>query len=415
MKYENIIAIAVMSLLFSGCGGVDTPDRTNLIGGEVVVDIDGESIKKTMLDANMPGVTADTEVYGYKAYKIPYVTTDEMGNSVSASGLMVVPTGMPALVYQIGLSLVSDNHGTIMADYEAPTVMAMQNSSPEGSAVILTSLAGFITLQPDYIGFGDSRENYHPYMLKKSLANDSIDFIIQAQKFANENNIKLNGQLFLTGYSEGGYASMATIKRIEETTNIKVAMSAPMAGPYDLNITTFGILSQSNISRPSFIADIGYAYGVTYNQEMDDIFNEPYASKMDELFSGVYNSREIDAELTTTITGNYGLYKPSFVNDFFVNSDNWLRKAVLANSVDSWVPKTPIRLLHCEGDDIIPYAISELTEKKMIMAGATDISLVPIESTLGINKKMGHISCAVFAYGLTAQMFSTVRKNTMKY
>ncbi|SFV51958.1 Lysophospholipase [hydrothermal vent metagenome] len=415
MKYENIIAIVVMSILFSGCGGIDTPNSINPIGGEMLMDIDGDSIKKTLLDANLPGVTEDTTVYGYKAYKIPYVTTDEKGNSVSASGLMVIPTGMPDLVYQIGLSMVSDDHGTIMADYEAPTVSAMQNSSPEGSAVILTSLAGFITLQPDYVGFGDSRESYHPYMLKKSLANASIDFIIQAQKFANENNIKLNGQLFLTGYSEGGYASMATIKAIEERTNIKVAMSAPMAGPYDLNSTAFGILSQSNISAPSFIADIGYAYGVTYNENMEDIFNEPYASTVDELFSGVYNRKEVDSKLTTTVTGNYGLYKPSFVNDFFSNSDNWFRKAVLVNSIDKWAAKTPIRLVHCKGDDIIPYAISELTEKKMKMAGAKDVSLIPVESTLGINREMGHLSCAIFAYGLTAKMFSKVRKNTMKY
>ena len=34
-------------------------------------------------------------VYGYKAYKIPYTTTDEEGNSVKVSGLMVVPTGVP--------------------------------------------------------------------------------------------------------------------------------------------------------------------------------------------------------------------------------------------------------------------------------------------------------------------------------
>jgi len=415
IKYSRLMAIIGLSVILVGCGGVDTPDRVNPIGGEVVVDMDGASIKKIMLDANMPGVDDSTVVYGYKAYKIPYVTTDEFGKSISASGLMIIPTGMPEMVYQIGLSMVSDDHGTIMADYEAPTVMAMQNSSPEGSAVILTSLAGFVTLQPDYIGFGDARENYHPYVLEKSLANSTVDFIIQAQKFARENNIKLNGQLFLTGYSEGGYASMATIKQIEQSTNIKVAMSAPMAGPYDLNSTAFGVLSQSEIAVPSFIADIGYAYGMTYNQEMEDIFNEPYASKMDELFSGVYNRQEVDKELVTTVTGNFGLYKPSFVNDFFSNPKNWFREAVVKNSVDNWASKTPIRLVHCEGDDIIPYAISEITLKRMTMAGSTDISLIPVESTLGMNRKLGHASCAIFAYGLTAQMFSTVRKNTMKY
>jgi len=415
MKYSKLLVTVLFSLVLVGCGGLDTPDRVNPIGGEVVVDMDCASVKKSLLDANMPNVDDSTVVYGYKAYKIPYVTTDEFGRAVSASGLMVVPTGMPDVVYQIGLSMVSDDHGTIMADYEAPTVMAINSSSPEGSAVILTSLAGFITLQPDYVGFGDARESYHPYMLKKSLANSTVDFIIQAQKFANENNIKLNGQLFLTGYSEGGYASMATIKMIEESTNIKVAMSAPMAGPYDLNSTAFGVLSQSEIAVPSFIADIGYAYGATYHQEMEDIFNEPYASKMDELFSGAYNRKEIDNQLVTTVTGNHGLYSPAFVNDFFTNPKNWFREAVLENNIDRWASKTPIRLVHCEGDDIIPYAISELTEKRMKMAGSKDVSIVPVESTLGIKRKLGHVSCAMFAYGLTAEMFATVRKNTMQY
>jgi hypothetical protein len=414
-KYRKFVAILGLTIIFTGCGSVDTPDRVNPIGGEVVVDMDGASIKKTLLDANTPGVDASTVVYGYKAYKIPYVTTDEFGRSISASGLMVIPTGMPDMVYQIGLSMVSDDHGTIMADYEAPTVMAIQNGSPEGSAVILTSLAGFVTLQPDYVGFGDARESYHPYVLKKSLANATVDFIIQAQKFAMENNIKLNGQLFLTGYSEGGYASMATIQQIEQSTNIKVAMSAPMAGPYDLNTTAFGVLSMSEIAYPSFIADIGYAYGMTYNQNMEDIFNQPYASTVDELFSGAYNREEIDKELVTTVTGNFGLYKPSFVNDFFTNSQNWFRQAVIENSVDNWSAKTPIRLVHCEGDDIIPFAISQLTEKRMTTAGSVDVSLIPVEATLGINRKLGHIPCAIFAYGLTADMFATVRKNTMKY
>ncbi|MEA3491356.1 MAG: hypothetical protein U9R27_05595, partial [Campylobacterota bacterium] len=170
MKYVMKVLLLVSVLLFVGCGGLDEPQNEQVIGGEIVVDMGGDSVKKSLLDANMPGVTQDTAVYGYRAYKIPYYTTNEQGQSVLVSGLMVVPTGMPEQVYEIGLSLVSDDHGTIMANYEAPTPMALSSASPEGSAIILTSLAGFVTLQPDYIGFGDSLAEYHPFVMKKSLA-----------------------------------------------------------------------------------------------------------------------------------------------------------------------------------------------------------------------------------------------------
>ena len=122
--------------------------------------------------------------------------------------------------------MVSDDHGTIFANKKAPSVIASDTGSPSGSAIIITSIGGFATLKPDYIGFGDSKEHYYPYVLKDSLANSTVDFIKKVKVFAKDNNITLNNQLFLTGYSEGGYASMATLKKIEEEqlTDLKVSI-----------------------------------------------------------------------------------------------------------------------------------------------------------------------------------------------
>ena len=416
MKHIVKISLLTVTLLFTGCLGLDEPDNENALGGTVLVDMDGASVKKSLIDANMPGVDESSTVYGYRAYKIPYLTTNEEGQTISASGLMVVPTGMPDMVYQIGLSLVSDDHGTIMKDSQAPTVLAQQSNSPDGSAIILTSLAGFVTLQPDYVGFGDSRENYHPFVLKKSLANATIDFIYAAQSFAAENNIKLNGQLFLTGYSEGGYAAMATLQAIEKGHKfLDVAMAAPMAGPYDVNRTAFGVLSQPNISVPSFMANVGYSYATAYNQPLDSVFNEPYASEVEELMSGAYSRVEIDEQLTDVTTGNFGLFTMEFVKEFFANEDQWFRQAVVQNNVYAWVPNAPVRLVHCEGDDVIPYSISELTANTMNKMGAKNVALMPVESLLGLSRKVGHSECGLYAYGLTAQIFAEVRKNTMKY
>ena len=192
--------------------------------------------------------------------------------------------------------------------------------------LILTSLGGFATLQPDYIGFGDSKEHYHPFVLKDSLANATVDFIKQVKVFAKENNITLNNQLFLTGYSEGGYASMATLKKIEEEglTNLKVTMSAPMAGPYALKTMADGVFSQPKLGVPSFMANVGYAYAKANNQEVTSIINEPYASKLPTLFNGDLDRTKIDPQLTQDTTGATGLFAQNLVTDYTIKCCNKL-------------------------------------------------------------------------------------------
>lgn len=416
MKRRISVLLVVSGLFFTGCGSLDKPNNEKVNGGEIVVDIDGAVLKGSLLDAKTPGVTEETTVYGYKAYKIPYTTTDEEGNSVAVSGLMVIPTGLPDVVSsRLGLSMVSDDHGTIFSNAEAPVVIAGTNNAPDGSSIILTSLFGFVTLQPDYIGFGDSSDHYHPFVLKKSLANATVDFIKAAKHFAGENAINLNGQLFLTGYSEGGYAAMATLQKIEQEGQMQVSLAAPMAGPYALETLAMAVLSQPTLSVPSFMADVGYAYALAYDEDVASVINEPYASSLEDLLDGSKSRTAIDAELTQVTTGPEGLFNPLFVEDFFTNPNNWFTKATQENDVHAWVPKTAVRLVHCEGDDVIPYQISELTAGTMQKLGATNVALVPVEKTLGIPKLVGHSDCGVLAYGVAGNIFATVRKATVGY
>ena len=421
MKSISKLVLAVSVLFFVGCGDLDQPVNEQVSGGEVVVDLDGESIKGNLIAAGAPGVDESTTVYGYKAYKIPYTTTDEEGNSVAVSGLMVVPTGVPEAVNQAGFSLVSDSHGTIFANSEAPTVIAAGTNSPDGSSIILTSLFAFVTLQADYIGFGDSSDHYHPFILKKSLANSTADFIVAAKEFAANNAINLNGQLFLTGYSEGGYAAMAALKKIEQEGQLQVTMAAPMAGPYAVESMAMGVLSQPTISVPSFMANIAYAYTNAYDEDIASVVNEPYASKLEDLFDGSKTRSEIDPELTTVTTGPDGLFNPTFVNDFFADPDSCCRTSLRNNDVHTWVPKTAVRLVHCLGDDVIPYAISELAEGTIqAMSGNTaNVALVPVEIAVTQDPatalRYGHSECGAVAYGEAATMFAETRKATIGY
>jgi len=412
--------LAVSAVIMVGCGDLHQPTNDEVNNGKIVVDLDGDSIKKSLLDAHVPGITEESVVYGQKAYKIPYTTTDEEGNEVEVSGYMVVPKGLPeALIADKGYSVVSDDHGTIFANNDAPTVLPELSNMPAGASIILTSLAGFVTLQPDYIGFGDSKDHYHPFVLKKSLANATVDFIRAAKAFALENDIHLNGQLFITGYSEGGYAAMATLQKIEQEGllgELPVTMAAPMAGPYDLNTTAFGVLSQPVLGVPSFMANVGYAYAKAYDKPLDSIINEPYASKLPTLFDGTKDRTLIDPELTHKTTGEDGLFTPQLVGDFFRNPHNWFREAVVENSLHVWAPQTTVRLLHCKSDDVIPYGISQITEGTMQHLGARDVVLLPIEDTLGMTgAQIGHAACGQLGYSLASHIFADVRKATIGY
>ncbi|CAA6810515.1 MAG: Lysophospholipase (EC [uncultured Sulfurovum sp.] len=414
-KIIKHIIMVVSLLLMVGCGDeLAQPSNEQAKGGELLVNFSSVLMKKTLIEAKL--ADEETTVFGYKAYKVPYTTTNEEGEEVKVSGLFVIPTGLPTAAQSLGLSMVSDDHGTIFANSRAPSVSANNNGTPDGSAIILTALGGFATLQPDYIGFGDSVEHYHPFVLKDSLANATVDFIKQVKIFAVDNNITLNNQLFLTGYSEGGYAAMATLKKIEEeTTGLTVSMTAPMAGPYAVKTMADAVLSTPKLAVPSFMANLGYAYAKANDQVLSTLINEPYASKLPTLLNGDINRTEIDAELTVATTGASGLFVQNFVSDYFTNESNWFKEAVIQNNVHTWVPTTSVKLVHCQGDDVIPYAISELTEGTMTAMGASSVSLVPVEQTLGLDYNVTHGACAVLAYKVTTGIFGQVRKASIGY
>ncbi len=76
-------------------------------------------------------------------------------------------------------------------------------------------------------------------------------------------------------------------------------------------------------------------------------------------------------------------------------------------------------MVHCLGDEVIPYAISELTEGTMLQMGATNVALVPVEVAVTQDPatalRYGHSECGPVAYGVAATMFAQTRKATIGY
>jgi pimeloyl-ACP methyl ester carboxylesterase len=300
-----------------------------------------------------------------RAYKIVYNTPDPQGKMIRASGALLVPvTDTPAPV-------LSFQHGTITNDHSAPS--NYESSSEIYTFGTILASTGYVISAPDYIGYGESRDLPHPYEHAHSLASASLDMLRAVKEYTGESGIQLNGQLFLAGYSEGGYATMALHKLIEEqhADEFTVTASAPGAGAYNKTSFARDILASSQplqfISNYLWVLD---TYNRVYdiNQPLTYYLNEPYATRVQQ--NGV----------NATIDRNpQQLFTPAFRESIANGTNSAMLAAFADNDVYDWAPKAPMRLYHGTEDDFVPFYNSQDAYDAMQRNGATQVELRRIE------------------------------------
>ena len=398
MKKLQHILITSTAFILIDCGGSSSWES------ETAKELQNSTSEQTQQNLDNNGYPTDQyQIHGYKSYKISYSTTDEDGKEVQASGLFTVPRNIDP---NKGVALVSYSHGTISLNTNAPSVYSQNHKLPHYSAIFFTIYGGMATASADYIGYGDSKTHYHPYLLKKSSVNANIDFIKAVKKFANKQGIKLNSNLFVTGYSEGGYIAMATLQKLEEQ-NIEVKAAAPMAGPYDLKYAADSALGLKSEDM-SFVASYNIltfnAYAKAYNKNISTIIKPPYDKKIDTLLDKKHSFKDIARELPDNLDD---LMQEDFKNSYINNSDNWFVTALKDNSVNSWLPKSKLRIVHCKSDDQVPYTIAKNTYNSMKEKGADIELIVPDKDTDGY----GHIDCSAPALSSTVYWFYNLNSN----
>ncbi len=407
MNQENplgylLIASSLSLALLGGCGSYSHEDE-NIIGKDTLISFKPMfDISSKQLQPKVSAIAPGHPAFGIKGYRVVYKTHDDLGNEVNASALITVPVpsslileGLKKQGKNFTISMVEDNHGTIFPDSQAPTSSVIATHKPSSIAVLFSGVGGFMTIQPDYIGYGQSANHIHPYLLKKSSANTVIDLLKSAIKFGNDNSLPLNGQIFLTGYSEGGYVTLAAQEEIEKNhPELHLKGVVGMSGPYNLALVGMGVLSQPQIARPDFIGAIINSYANVYGYKLDDIINAQYASKLPTLYDKKKTGEEIMAELTHETKD---FITPTYRADFLQNDKNPLKLAFVKNSVDNFKPTTPTRLFYCGGDKTVPAAISLKASKSMGV------------DAFDINSSLSHAECAVPAYGATLKYFDELR------
>lgn len=277
---------------------------------------------------------------------ITYFSSDFNGNEIRVSGALMVPQ-------TAGISpMLSIQHGTKTRRDEVASVSAL--NSMEGVTALLTASLGYITCVPDYPGFGVS-QTLHPYTHAASLAVSVIDLLRAARTYCENNNIQTDGRLFLTGYSEGGYATLAVHKELQQknSTEFTVTAAAPMAGTYDLKGTADFLFLQPVYNYPANMAFFIYAYNQIYGWDrLEEIFRAPYAAQIPGLFDGTKTFAEINAQLPAQVDL---LIQAQFISDYFDGQETEFENALYENSPIDWQPLAPMHFFHGDADDVAPY------------------------------------------------------------
>jgi hypothetical protein len=262
--------------------------------------------------------------------------------------------------------------------------------------VELIASMGYVVVIADYPGFGESSGIPHPYLIKEPTVRSLIDLLYSAKEMVNSEfpGITIKNEYYLLGYSQGGWATLALHKAMEldYSSDFNLKGSSCGSGPYDILQLLQGMVNKPTYPMPYYLAYIYNAYS-DYNQFTNpatDIFNEPYASRVSTLFTGLLTSDQINSQLTTSIPG---LISADFISGFLTSAKySPVRAALTSNSISAWHTTRPVLFVHGGNDTQVDPVSTENFYNAMIQAGtSTEICtkiVVP-----GVNHSDGAVPC----------------------
>ncbi|MCG8329766.1 MAG: T9SS type A sorting domain-containing protein [Chitinophagales bacterium] len=338
---------------------------------------------------------------GVELWKVTYTTPDVFNQLDTASGLLVLPirdemTIYPLLVYQ---------HGTVDGPQDVP-------SNLQGGYQIAEVFGGlgYVSLAPDYLGAGEAR-GFHPYVHRASEASAAVDMIRAIRSHAPEMNVSLNDQLFITGYSQGGHASMALHQalELELSDEIELTAAAHLSGPYSVS----GVMREVMVGDepynylaylPNIYLSYNYVYGLY--DELEQVFKPAYVAAIQDFYEGTIGLSNLNDFLINSISEEHGApIARHMLQDSIVailedpESGHPILEALKDNDTYEWAPQQPTRIFYCMADDQVHYRNSVFADSVMQALGATDLL------TGDLNSSADHGECVEPAVIQTALFF----------
>lgn len=307
----------------------------------------------------LTGVEGIPVAYTVDCYRMTYSTPDRP--EAKLSGLFAIPRD--ARVRR----LVSFQHGTTTTRTAVP-------SKPDGTG-IATAIAfagnGYALVVPDYPGLGES-EGKHPYYVAAAIA-PSVTAMIAAAK-------RIEGvpdkPVFLSGFSQGGWATIAALRDLERD-GVAVLAAAPVAGVYDLRHVSLPAALKGGQVQSVYLAYAAWGQAAYYDHPLDSVLTPDNAALVERLFAGA-EPQEIRDALPKNPRD---LFNAAYLNAFDNGGSHWFLDAFAANSIADVTPRVPVRMFYGSKDvDVVPEeSISASRAMRARGADVTAVDVGPVE------------------------------------
>ena len=347
--------------------------------------------------------------YDLQLWNITYETIDANGGKVVASGVVIVPQGITQL------SLLSFQHGTMLMKKEAPTL----SDGPElALAATFATTDGFLASVPDHLGLGQAayrtqKDLLHPYCEAQPLAIGAADMMIAVKSFMTKQfpTLQLKNKLFLAGYSEGAYATMALHRELDTIIYDlpPVTASACMDGPYSLSKVMLDALMADKqfpvlYFAPYVLVTLDRIYQI-YNDD-SEYMTFPYDMTVAPLINGYFSSDVVNSEMPASGKPR-DLLLPAVVTElsqytgkiYTVMATNDLAPTIPPQG--AWKPTAPIYLIHGERDDCVPYGNTTYAANYFTAVQATNVKVGSFDTIFAsIPGMTKHVIYCPFAMGI---------------
>ena len=356
-------------------------------------------------------VLEDTEAtYGVTMYTFSYESTDKSGSSVVNTAALLLPN-IPVTDRAIKPTLIY-NHGTVATNLEAPShskmcvgsyrqVHACTLASSDAARASLWAMTGYTVVLPDYEKLGiNATAGTHPYCQRESYETSHFHLLRALLGIEASGAIVFDRRLVIAGYSEGGYATLASHKAMlnrcpgdDSNHGFRLIASFPYAGPFDIDFQVRHAVSEyikGNYSGYWYIpymivAALDY-YGKT--ALYGEVFEGAYATSVPPMYTRLHTSSMIEAYLPQNGSVSAQLFLPSVVQKFLSGSSFSgdvqtfvVEKNILLTAEESGCDSfSTVPVYFCSGseDEQVPVANTLAAEKYFKAAGAkTTLDLFP--------------------------------------
>jgi hypothetical protein len=385
-EYKKFCLVFLAGLLFFSLTGCIGAGSGYIIGAPTVI---GSKLTTAQIDATTAATglqpltgTAKCDV---TVVQINYQTSGvQRGEMTNASAAVLVPSGVdcpgpfPLIAYGRGTTPFKTH---TMANPEDPeTIRLMAFFAAQGYVVVAT----------DYLSYALSSYPYHPYMHADTAASSIIDSIRATRNAASSMGLTLNGKVMLSGYSQGGHASMATQRAIEQSDagEIILVAAAHIAGPYSISGALIDGVKNPILGVqalvPFQITSWQRIYGNVYDK-VADVFNSPYDSYIETLFPTLLDQAALYNLLPggTPAQARDAMLKASYLNDLTNNTSNGAIVAAKKQDLLGWNPKAPTILCGGLHDPTVKFPINAQAAYDAFRSrGGSNVSLVDVDARI---------------------------------